>query len=55
MNHPTGEVPEADAVAQHTGVVPEEPDPLIEVHPLEADPADVLDQHRPVPLDEEDL
>ncbi|MGW0517566.1 hypothetical protein [Crossiella sp. NPDC003009] len=55
MNRPADEVPEADALEQRTEVMPEEEDVLIDVRPLEADPADVADQHRSVPLDEEDV
>ena len=56
------EVPEADAVEQHLAATDEE-EPDVEqvdpswrpfrVVPLEADPADVAEQHQPVALDDE--
>ena len=47
------EAPDADVAEQQQEVVPQEP---VEtpVTPIEADPADALDQQREVPLDDED-
>ena len=49
------EVPEADAIEQQADVVPEEEPPLEEVSlEVEANPADVEEQRRAVPLSEDD-
>lgn len=50
----TTEVPEGDVVAQKTPVDPDEENDLEPVGEVwrEADPADVADQHRVVPLDD---
>ncbi|MBC6445697.1 hypothetical protein [Actinokineospora xionganensis] len=52
----TTEVPEGDVVAQKTPVDPDEENDLEPVGEIwqEADPADVADQHRVVPLDDGD-
>ncbi len=49
----TEPVNEADVLEQRAEVVPEDPEP--DENDLgEADPADVLDQRRAVPVDDED-
>ncbi|SDI21262.1 hypothetical protein SAMN05192558_101115 [Actinokineospora alba] len=51
----TVEVPEGDVVAQKTPVDPDEESDLEPVGEIwqEADPADVADQHRAVPFDDQ--
>lgn len=51
----TTEVPEGDVVAQKTPVDPDEENDLEPIGEIwqEADPADVADQHRVVPLDDQ--
>jgi hypothetical protein len=48
------EAPDADVAEQQQEVVPEEEPVETPVTPIEADPADALDQQREVPLDDED-
>ncbi len=49
----TESVNEADLLEQRADVVPEDVEPA-EVEAGEADPADVRDQQRPVPADEDE-
>jgi len=49
----TDPVNEADLLEQLTDVTPEDPEPS-EVEPGEADPADVREQQRAVPADEDE-
>ncbi|WP_329413370.1 hypothetical protein OG802_23470 [Streptomyces sp. NBC_00704] len=48
------EAPENDAAEQSTDVKPERDDPLEDVDPARADEADLVEQARVVPLEEED-
>ncbi|WP_411083161.1 hypothetical protein [Streptomyces sp. cmx-18-6] len=51
---PGPEAPEADAAEQRTDVRPEADEPVGGVDPGAADEADVAEQRRVVPLDEDD-
>lgn len=53
MVRPRQEQPETDVLEQEATVVPEEDDDLTAPETPEADPADVMDQRRVVPYDEE--
>lgn len=48
------EAPENDAAEQATDVTPERDDSLKDVDPTRADEADLVEQARVVPLDEDD-
>lgn len=54
MVRPRQEQPEADVHEQESAVVPEEDDDLTAPETSEADPADVMDQQRAVPYDDEE-
>ncbi|WP_280715057.1 hypothetical protein [Kitasatospora sp. MAP5-34] len=51
---PDPEASEADLAEQHTGLTPTHDDPLTDLDPTAADPADVTEQSRVVELDEDD-
>ncbi|MEI7034536.1 hypothetical protein [Streptomyces pratensis] len=51
---PGHEAPEADAAEQRTEVRPEDDEQDASVDPATANPADVAEQNRVVPLDEDD-
>ncbi|MFD5076304.1 hypothetical protein [Streptomyces sp. NPDC058371] len=48
------ETPEADAAEQHTDVAPDRDDSLTSADPATANEADLAEQARVVPLDEDD-
>jgi len=51
------DAPEADYLEQHQAALPEDPDeaaPVLVDPDVEANPADVLEQAAPVPVDEDD-
>ncbi|MFE6284678.1 hypothetical protein [Streptomyces sp. NPDC057877] len=48
------EAPEPDAAEQHANVTPDRDDPLTGVDPARANEADLAEQARVVPLDEDD-
>ena len=47
------ETPEADAVEQARQEVPEEETPIPPEVPFDADPADLVDQYREIPTDDD--
>ncbi|MEV1045060.1 hypothetical protein [Streptomyces sp. NPDC049916] len=51
---PGPEAPEADAAEQRTDVRPEDDEPAEGIAPALANEADVADQRRVIPLDEDD-
>ncbi|GAA2770529.1 hypothetical protein GCM10010521_54540 [Streptomyces rameus] len=48
------EAPEVDAAEQHTEIAPERDDPLTDVDPDRGNEADLIEQARVVPPDEDD-
>ncbi|MEV4878586.1 hypothetical protein [Streptomyces cyaneofuscatus] len=51
---PGPEAPEADAAEQRTDIRPETDEPVESVDPATANEADVAEQRRVIPLDEDD-
>lgn len=51
---PGPEAPEADAAEQRTDIRPEADEPVKSVDPTTANEADVAEQRRVIPLDEDD-